>query len=398
MMAGRRTLNLLAATMLGTMDSNALVPVIALYAQHVGADLVTIGIIVGLFSAVHAPANLFFGRIADRFGRKLPLQVGLLWDAISLFLYSLATTPLLLALVRVSHGIGSGLVGPSSMALVADTSTKERKGRAMALYGMSLALAVVIGFGIAGPVVARLGYPALFYVLSAGLLVGFVIAIPISEPAQAAPRGMPWRRLFSYAGRPSPAAGYAAIFSLYFILGAFVALVPLHLQKELGYGALAVGLSFTSFAILSLALHYPAGILADRYGPAIPATIGLVAVAIAMACIPLLRDLPTLLVLMALFGVGHGFVFPSASALVSRGADPQQHGLVTGLFYALLVAGVAVGAPIMAAVASASTFGAGIWASAWISLLGLGLLGRALASPEPAFNAAIRVAGSDGPK
>ncbi|HWM52349.1 MAG TPA: MFS transporter, partial [Thermoplasmata archaeon] len=362
-MAARRTLNLLAATMLGTMDSNALVPVIALYAQHVGADLVTIGIIVGLFSAVHAPANLLFGRIADRVGRKLPLQVGLLWDASSLFLYSLATTPLTLALVRVSHGIGSGLAGPSSMALMADTSTPERKGRAMALYGMSLALAVVIGFGIAGPIVARFGYSVLFYVLSAGLLAGFVITIPISEPPKTAPTAMPWHRLGSYAGRPSPAAGYAAIFSLYFILGAFVALVPLHLQQELGYGALAVGLSFTAFAILSLLLHYPAGILADRYGPATPATIGLVAVAIAMACIPLIRDLPALLVLMALFGVGHGFVFPSASALVSRGADPQQHGLVTGLFYALLVAGVAVGAPIMAAVASLSSSGAGIWAS-----------------------------------
>src|SRR5439155_13798141 len=35
-------------------------------------------------------------------------------DAGSLFLYSLATTPLLLALVRVSHGLGSGLVVPSS--------------------------------------------------------------------------------------------------------------------------------------------------------------------------------------------------------------------------------------------------------------------------------------------
>src|SRR5439155_918067 len=290
-MAARRTLNLLAATMLGTMDSNALVPVIALYAQHVGADLVTIGIIVGLFSAVHAPANLFFGRIADRFGRKLPLQVGLLWDAGSLFLYSLATTPLLLALVRVSHGLGSGLVGPSSMALMADTSTKER-----------------------------------------------------------------------------------------------------------GYGALVVGLSFTAFAILSLLLHYPAGILADRYGPATPATVGLVAVAIAMASIPLLRDLPTLLILMALFGVGHGFVFPSASALVSRGADPEQHGLVTGLFYALLVAGVAVGAPIMAAVASLSTFGAGIWASAWISLLGLGFLGRAFVSSESRDEDATRVASAMDPK
>src|SRR3989475_10307618 len=193
-MARRRTLNLLAATMLGTMDSNALVPVIALYAQHVGANLLTIGIIVGLFSAVHAPANLFFGRIADRYGRKLPLQVGLLWDSVSLFLYSLATTPLTLALVRVSHGIGSGLVGPSSMALMADTSTNERKGRAMALYGMSLALAVVIGFGIAGPIVARLGYSTLFYVLSSGPPAGSGTAGPLLGPPQKTPRAEPWRR------------------------------------------------------------------------------------------------------------------------------------------------------------------------------------------------------------
>src|SRR5256712_8060829 len=176
MMARRRTLNLLAATMLGTMDSNALVPVIALYAQHVGADLVTIGIIVGLFSAVHAPANLLFGRIADRFGRKLPLQVGLLWDSVSLFLYSLATTPLTLALVRVSHGIGSGIVGPSSMALMADASTTERKGRAVALSGMSPAPAVVIGFGMGSAIVAILRFSVLFYVISAGLLGGLVLA------------------------------------------------------------------------------------------------------------------------------------------------------------------------------------------------------------------------------
>ena len=381
-MSRRMTAKVLAATMFGTIDSNALVPIIALYAQSVGADLVQTGVIVGLFSLVHAPANVFFGRIADRIGRKLPLQVGLLWDAVSLFLYSIASTPLLLALVRISHGIGSGFVGPSSMALIADTSTPERKGRSMALYGISLALAVVIGFGIAGPVVARLGYSTLFYILSGGLLVGFLIAVTIREPAKGRPQTMPWRRLLAYAARPRPAAGYASIFSLYFILGAFVTLVPLHLQQELGYGPLAVGLSFTAFAILSLLLHYPAGILADRFGPSTPAGIGLVAVAIAMASIPLVRDLSMLLVLMALFGVGHGFVFPAASTLVSRGADPEQHGLVTGLFYAVLVSGVAVGAPAMAAVASVTTFGSGIWASAWVSLIGLAFLARVLISTE----------------
>jgi len=181
-----------------------------------------------------------------------------------------------------------------------------------------------------------------------------------------------------YARDPAPAAGYASMFSLYFILGAFVTLVPFHLQRELGYGPLAVGLSFTAFAVLSLLLHYPAGVLADRFGSATTALIGLGAVALAMALIPLLKDLTTLLLLMAVFGVGHGFVFPAASSLVTRGADPEQHGLVTGLLYALLVAGVAVGAPVMAAAASASTFGVGIWASAWVSLVGIAFVARAM--------------------
>src|SRR5256885_13430050 len=182
-MARRNTLTLLAATMLGTMDSNALVPIIALYAKAVGADLLQIGVIVGLFSAVHAPANLFFGRIADRLGRKLPLQVGLGWDAVSLFLYSVATTPLLLALVRISHGIGSGFVGPSSMAIMADTSQRERKGRAMAGYGMCPPFAAAHGFGMAGPLVARDGLPVLFHVLSCAFVACLLLAASCGAPS-----------------------------------------------------------------------------------------------------------------------------------------------------------------------------------------------------------------------
>jgi len=397
-MARRNTLTLLAATMLGTIDSNALVPIIALYAKAVGSDLLQIGIIVGLFSAVHAPANLFFGRIADRFGRKLPLQVGLAWDAVSLFLYSVATTPLLLALVRISHGIGSGFVGPSSMAIMADTSGRERKGRAMAIYGMALAFAVVIGFGMAGPIVAREGFAALFYVLSGALLAGLLFATFVREPPQSPAKPMPWRRLLMYVRGPMPAAGYASIFALYFVLGAFVTLVPLHLQVELGATALVVGLSFAVFAVLSLLFHYPGGMLADRYGPATPATIGLVAVAIAMALIPTVRDLPGLVALMVIFGVGHGFVFPAASTLVSREADPEQHGLVTGLFYALLVAGVAVGAPAMAALGSVTSTRVGIWASAWVSLVGIAFLARALIRPMPSRSSDHRPVVSDAPK
>ena len=61
------TAKVLAATMFGTIDSNALVPIIALYAPSVSADLVQTGVIVGLFSLVDAPANVSEPR--DRRGR-----------------------------------------------------------------------------------------------------------------------------------------------------------------------------------------------------------------------------------------------------------------------------------------------------------------------------------------
>ena len=382
-MARLDTAKLLSATLLGTMDSNAIVPIIALYASSLGADIVTVGIIVGLYSAVHAPANLLFGRIADRFGRVRPMRLGLLWDAASMVLYAIAPNPLFLALARVSHGIGGGLVGPSTMSLATDTARAGRRGRWMALYGMSIAIAVIIGTGLAGPLTRDNNFARLFVVLAGTLLLGFGISLRIKEPAVAVTRTrVTLRRILAYASRPGPAAGYAAIFTLYFLLGAFTALVPLHLRAELGYGTLEVGLSFTVFAILSLVLHYPAGILADRRGPATPALIGIAATAAAMAIIPIVRDVPSLVSVMALFGVGHGFVFPSASTLVTREAEPGERGVVTGLFYSLLVAGVAIGAPTMAAIADrTSSYAFGIWASSWFVFFGFPFVVRALRQP-----------------
>jgi MFS family permease len=90
-----QSLNLLAATFMGTMDSNAMVPVIALYAVYLdpAIDSLYIGIIVAMYSIVHIPANIVFGRLADKIGLRNPFIIGLFWDAVSVLLYTLATDP-----------------------------------------------------------------------------------------------------------------------------------------------------------------------------------------------------------------------------------------------------------------------------------------------------------------
>jgi MFS family permease len=293
-----QSLNLLAATFMGTMDSNAMVPVIALYAVYLdpAIDSLYIGIIVAMYSIVHIPANIVFGRLADKIGLRNPFIIGLFWDAVSVLLYTLATDPFQLLLVRMSHGLGGGFVGPSSMGIASRMAPQDRKGRMMAKYGMALALSVIMGFAIGGMVIERFGYHPFFYVLSSILFIAVIFAIGVKEPEgfqRVKTRfGEDLRDFIALLRRKAVMLSYSSIFSLYFVMGAFTVLVPLYMEG-FGMGTTEVVIAFSTFAILSVVVHYPSGILCDKMGAKVPALAGLIAITAAMLMLPFFNTLPT---------------------------------------------------------------------------------------------------------
>lgn len=382
----RQSFSLLVATFIGTMDSNALVPVIALYALYLDPNIgyEFVGLIVAMYSIVHIPSNIVFGRLADKIGRRNPLVLGLSWDAFSVFLYSVAGNPFHLLLVRCMHGMGGGFVGPSSMSIAAGMASEGRKGRMMALYGISLAFSVIVGFMLSGVLVSRFSYDALFYVLALSLVIAVPFAASIKEPKVSGRMKTTLledlRNLLDILRKKLARASYAAIFCLYFAMGSFTVLVPLSMES-LGMTEVNVAMAFTTFAVLSLVVHYPSGWLSDKLGPKVPAIAGLLTIALSLLLLPFLDTFLSMLPVMALFGVGHGLVFPSSSTMVVRSSSEDELGLSTGVFYALLVAGVAVGAPIAGFLANVYTIEMGLWATALASTIGgmlvLGMLRKA---------------------
>lgn len=339
-------------TFIGFLDTHLLIPVMALYAYDLGAGVGIVGLIIGLYSIVNTPANIFLGRLVDRLGYKLPLIAGLIGDAIGMFLYSLCRLPVHLTLVRILHGITGGVVGPATMSAITYHGGETRRGRSMAFYGMSLAAATFVGYGSSGVIASRLGYEAVFWMGGGLLVIGAILGLSLPgnrrgiSGVAAAPSGNGWRDVLSLMRRKSLIIPYCAIFAQYFSFGGVVTLLPLYIRNY-GMEAFHVGILLATFAVMFIVLQIPVGNLTDRYGRTGIAATGIVLGIAALLLMPAFEIFPLLLLVMVLYGVAYGTIFPSISAMVADGTSPEERGLATGIFHALLTAGVAVGAPVM---------------------------------------------------
>ena len=108
-----------------------------------------------------------------------------------------------------------------------------------------------------------------------------------------------------------------------------------------------VGMLLAIFAIMFIILQFPSGALSDKVGRLIPTAIGLSLSIVSLVILPSVVIFPLLAATMALYGIAYGTLFPSISALVADQTLPEERGMATGIFHALLTAGVAIGAPIM---------------------------------------------------
>jgi len=339
-------------TFLGFLDTHLLIPVMALHASDLGASMGMVGIIVGLYSIINTPANIIFGRLIDRVGHKTPLIVGLIGDALSMVLYAFSRSPIHLALVRMLHGATGALVAPSTMSIIANYSGREKKGRSMSLYGMSLASASLIGYPMSGLIASRLGFNALFFFGAIVVGIGALLSLTLpgasrKEVAIARPsRSESIQKVKNLLTRKGLVPSYVAIFAQYFTFGGVVTLLPIHVER-MGMGAFEVGMLLAVFSVMFVITQFPSGAVSDRVGRLQPMVAGLLCIILSLAVLPLLSGFSLLAAVVALYGVGYGFLFPSISALIADHTNIGERGLATGLFHALLTAGVAIGAPFM---------------------------------------------------
>jgi MFS family permease len=315
-----------------------LIPVMPLYAAHLGAGEGQIGLIIGVFAFSAMFLRPITGELADRIGRyPLVLAGSAIFGAAAIAYPALGHSIATLIAIRVFHGVGMGLGPTAGTVMVADLAPPHRRGEAMGLYGMTGNASLVIAPYLGAALLERGGFAPAF-AGSAGLqLISLLVAsqLPETRPAAAtAPRPgrSPVGRL---AGLFHAGALYPSLlfFALYFPFGAVFTFVPLVArQREMAN----IGLFFTAFALASVVVRGLAGRLADRVGRRMVTAPSLALAAGALLVLAGADAAWEFVSAAVLLGLGFGAAQPAILAMTADRVQPDARGRAVGTLYTAL--------------------------------------------------------------
>ncbi len=333
----------------GILDTSFLIPIIALYAQSLGATEAQAGLVVGLYSMAAIPFSIIAGLLVDRLGRRKMLVTGLLLDSASMLLYAVVTSWVQLAVVRVFHAIGGSLVFPALIARAREVS-EAKVGAGLGAMLAPISLSIAIGSASAGVATAFLGYRISFALIALIQFVAGVLASTLSpELEEKAWRGL--RGVVSGLREVGSTVmgGLVVIMFLYVALGIIVGGIATSLvgagilgERE---ARLVMGVGVGLSSLVATVFFIVNGVVVDRVGviPVVLYSSLLGAIAFILPTINITAL--TVIAGLAVFGVGLAGLMLSSTIMISQ-APSRARGTAIGLQQVFNIVGVAIGAPL----------------------------------------------------
>jgi len=340
-------------------------PVLALFAEHLGAGPERIGLIVSVSTLTGVLLKLPSGALSDIYGRRFLLRIGVVAFGLPPFLYLFITDLNSLTALRFVHGLATAIFAPSALATVAELY-RERRGAALGTYTACTQSGALLGPFIGGYLAHVAGFDFAF--VTAGVCGCIAIVLFYSLHLDVATP-----RVHQKGMRPLLAEmwkGFAIVAQNRKVLitsvtdgakmianGALMAFLPLY-GLTVGLNPGEVGLLFSVQAGTSFFSKPIMGRVSDRVGRQPLIIIGLLICAATFVCMPHVSIFAVLLLLSAGFGFGEAIVSSSSSALVADSSEFKTLGAGMGMQGTIMDIGHASG-PLLAGILIANMSYAG---------------------------------------
>lgn len=150
---------------------------------------------------------------------------------------------------------------------------------------------------------------------------------------------------------------YGGAFFLMFSQGVLAYLLPIYVQ-DLGYDSRVSGTLLSVFGIVAVLIFIlPTNKIFDYLNPQVTLFVGVLLLGLAQIGIGLATEMSWLYAILAIYGIGFAFLFPSINALLIDATTEQIRGKAYGYFYAFFSIGVVAGSSLLGALDLVGTSG-----------------------------------------
>jgi DHA1 family multidrug resistance protein-like MFS transporter len=237
----RNLIAVTGASFIGFAGFTLVMPFLPLYflelgVTDVGEIALWSGLTLGVTPAMTAVLGPLWGRLADRFGRKLMVERSIVSFVLIMAAMSWATEPWHVFGLRVVQGFFAGY-GALALAMAAESAPAGKMASAIGTVQTAQRLGPALGPVIGGAIATFVPLRQAFLVASAFYVVGFVLVLVLYREPPRAARGagrqaaLPMRAV---AGLPDMWRLMTVIFAIQFVERSFGPILPLYLGSVAG--------------------------------------------------------------------------------------------------------------------------------------------------------------------
>ena len=335
--------------MVGMSLSSSFLPILA-------NDLDPSGVLVGLVVSAWFFSRLFIelpaGIIADRFGRRRLLILGLAMSFLGPIVCSQANHVYILIFGRGIWGMGSALYFMSNMALIMDILPAEARGKALGVLQGFQFVGSFIGAPIGAILATYISFNHVFYFTAFFMLVSFVIAIKskdIKSPELdfKGNISLNLREIFSNLKNMNILLiCLCNLFRMFSRQGIYQTTLQLYLNQELGVSISGIGWVISMRVAGMVLFLFIVGSLSDKYGRKPVLIAGYIISALALFAFSWADNIILLLLCGLLAGMGDAFGMSTLLALLTDVAPSTSRGVIVGVYRTFMDVGGFLG-PIL---------------------------------------------------
>jgi MFS family permease len=316
--------------------------------EDVGEVALWAGLSLGVTPAVTAALSPFWGRLADRFGRKLMVERSLLSFVVVMSAMAFVTRAWHIFALRAVQGVFAGY-GGLTLAMAAESAPRDRMATAIGLVQTAQRLGPALGPVIGGVVAEIVGIRHAFFVTAgfyaAALAVVFLL---YEDPVRDQPRregARPAGDVRALLRAPEFRVMMAAIFVLTFVDRSFAPILPLYLAgggRAVQDAVLLSGVLFSVAAGGAVAGNQACAWLLRKAAAARVIAGGATATAIGLLWFLWASHGAVMSAALLLFGAGAGAAITAAYTAGGRAVPAASHATGFGFLTGASLAGLAL--------------------------------------------------------